>query len=147
MTDRLRLSNIGSASRDMLCLSVTFFTQFPRNAWSCAAISRPSVSFFSFLLLSLSHDFRSLVLLVLLINCPWRGFSRYLWTYSSTYVTLSLLEFFSSRISSLRTAFSLLYWDSSRYLFKLFVSTYPHSSMFIIPRPTSDLLMYICWWV
>ena len=86
---------------DIVCLWIRYFMLFVLRAWSsCAAMIKPSVSFFNLPLFSHCHDVLSLTSSVFLKNWPWSGLSIYLCFLSSMIAPLSLPSSFSRRTFS-----------------------------------------------
>ena len=86
---------------------------FVRNAWSCAAVSSPSVSFFSIPLFNHPQDSGSLTCFVAVSNCPCNALFLYLDILSSD---TSIFVGPSSRIFSSDTKRSNLSLLSPMYL-------------------------------
>jgi len=97
----LHILHIASPS----CLSILTLIALVRSAWSWAAISNASVSFFSPSVVSQAQLFESAICCVCLRNCPWSGFVIHFSSCSCISLCLSCL--LSSPFQSFRM-FSLL---------------------------------------
>jgi len=122
------------------CLSIFTLMTLVLNAWSCAAVRNPSVSFFGLPDATHVQLFESATSRVCLRNCPWSGFVTHLslWScLSLCWVSVSPFQTIST-FSSL-VAFSGSYSLVSTYLLRLCSFMFTESWMLASPLPPSVL--------